>query len=134
MRSRAFDVRAAALVLAVVVAAHRPAHAAGSGRRVLLSETNFTLGRGSSRWPCAFHRRALGASPALEIGDDDLFPSKFVFGVAASAFQIEGDGGDRPRSAWDDFADRRDLGEDARAGIRHYEHRASDIRFMARAG
>ena len=49
---------------------------------------------------------ALGASPALEIGDDDLFPSEFVFGVAASSFQIEGDGGDRPRSVWDDFADR----------------------------
>ena len=39
---------------------------------------------------------ALGASPALEIGDDDLFPSEFVFGVAASSFQIEGDGGDIP--------------------------------------
>ena len=135
MRSRAFDVRAAALVLAVVVAAHRPAHAAewdvaSSSGRTNPSRSAAASRRGGPARPTA----ALGASPALEIGDDDLFPSKFVFGVAASAFQIEGDGGDRPRSAWDDFADRRDLGEDARAGIRHYEHRASDIRFMARAG
>ena len=107
----------------------------GVGRRVPLREDrSLALGRGlSSRRPRASHRRA-GRVPALEIGDDDLFPSEFVFGVAASSFQIEGDGGDRPRSVWDDFADRRDLGEDARAGIRHYEHRASDIRFMARAG
>lgn len=135
MRSRAFDVRAVALVLAVVAAAHRPAHAAewdvaSPSARTNPSRSAAASRRGGPARPTA----ALGASPALEIGDDDLFPSEFVFGVAASSFQIEGDGGDRPRSVWDDFADRRDLGEDARAGIRHYEHRASDIRFMARAG
>ena len=37
-------------------------------------------------------------------GPNDTFPAGFVFGVATSAFQIEGDGGDRPRSVWDVFA------------------------------
>jgi beta-glucosidase len=76
----------------------------------------------------------LGALPPVEFGADDKFPKSFIFGVAASSFQIEGDGGDRPRSVWDEFADQNDLGDEARAGIRHYDHYAGDVRYMADAG
>jgi hypothetical protein len=75
-----------------------------------------------------------GSLPPTTFGEDDLFPEDFAFGVASSAFQIEGDGGDRPRSTWDDFSDARGLGDAARQGIRHFEHVEDDIKYMARAG
>ena len=75
-----------------------------------------------------------GSLPPTTFGEDDLFPEDFAFGVASSAFQIEGDGGDRPRSTWDDFSDARGLGDAARRGIRHFEHVEDDIQYMARAG
>ena len=85
-------------------------------------------------------RPALGADqlgeplPPAAFGEEDKFPNGFAFGVAASAFQIEGDGGGRPRSVWDDFADQHRLGDEARAGIRFYEHFAGDVDYMARLG
>ena len=75
-----------------------------------------------------------GSLPPTAFGDEDKFPEDFVFGVATSAFQIEGDGGDRPRSTWDDFADAKGLGDAARQGIRHFEHVEDDLKYMARAG
>ena len=75
-----------------------------------------------------------GSLPPTTFGEDDLFPEDFAFGVASSAFQIEGDGGDRPRSTWDDFSEARGLGDAARRGIRHFEHVEDDIKYMARAG
>ena len=75
-----------------------------------------------------------GSLPPTTFGEDDLFPEDFAFGVASSAFQIEGDGGDRPRSTWDDFSDARGLGDAARRGIRHIERVEDDIKYMARAG
>ena len=75
-----------------------------------------------------------GSLPPTTFGKDDLFPEDFAFGVASSAFQIEGDGGGRPRSTWDDFSDARGLGDAARRGIRHFEHVEDDIQYMARAG
>ena len=77
---------------------------------------------------------APGSLPPTTFGEDDLFPEDFAFGVASSAFQVEGDGGDRPRSTWDDFSDARGLGDAARQGIRHFEHVEDDIKYMARAG
>ena len=68
-----------------------------------------------------------GSLPPTTFGEDDLFPEDFAFGVASSAFQIEGDGGDRPRSTWDDFSDARGLGDAARRGIRHFERVEDDI-------
>ena len=78
--------------------------------------------------------RSPGSLPPTTFGEDDLFPEDFAFGVASSAFQIEGDGGDRPRSTWDDFSDARGLGDAARRGIRHFERVEDDIKYMARAG
>ena len=45
------------------------------------------------------------------------FPASFAFGVATSAWQIEGAGGKRPESTWDAFA-AATLGRDAAAEMR----------------
>lgn len=101
----------------------------GFGNLVRFSATD------GPRVPAAARLGAVpGSLPPTTFGEDDLFPEDFAFGVASSAFQIEGDGGDRPRSTWDDFSDARGLGDAARRGIRHFEHVEDDIKYMARAG
>ena len=139
--------RAAALAVAVLAAAHAPgalasppahvfseaARHAGSirGAAARLGDAACVPEPGAS----ALGDRAEGVDYAAPFSDAERFPASFAFGVASSAFQVEGDGGDRPRSTWDDFADQRPpLGDEARAGIRHHEHFADDVAYMARAG
>ncbi len=64
------------------------------------------------------------------------FPATVMFGVGTSAWQIEGSGGDRPRSVWDEFVstlgDREVL--EAESGIEFHERYAQDAELMADAG
>jgi beta-glucosidase/6-phospho-beta-glucosidase/beta-galactosidase len=69
-------------------------------------------------------------------GNFVTFPPSFAFGVGTSAWQIEGNGGDRPRSVWDAFVS--ELGEEKRVeaerGIGFHERYAADAQMMADAG
>jgi beta-glucosidase len=67
------------------------------------------------------------------------FPSGFVWGVATSAFQIEGahDADGRGRSIWDTYAAQPGLIEDgtnAEVACDHYHRYAEDIRLMETLG
>jgi beta-glucosidase len=69
----------------------------------------------------------------------DAFPSGFVWGVATSAFQIEGahDVDGRAPSVWDTFAatpGRIEDGTDARVACDHYHRYAEDIALMDSMG
>ena len=140
-RSRAMRVHFVAACFAVVLAS-RVACAAEASGAVGSDAGGFGFGNlvrfSASDGPRVPEAARLGAVPGslppTTFGEDDLFPEDFAFGVASSAFQIEGDGGDRPRSTWDDFSDARGLGDAARRGIRHFERVEDDIKYMARAG
>lgn len=65
------------------------------------------------------------------------FPASFAFGVATSAWQIEGAGGKRPESTWDAFAAAtlgRDAAAEMRRGIEFYERYEDDVKMMSEAG
>lgn len=61
----------------------------------------------------------------------------FVWGVATSAFQIEGDADHRGRSIWDDLCDTPGAivdGSDARTACGHVHRYAEDVALMRRLG
>lgn len=67
------------------------------------------------------------------------FADDFVWGVASSAYQIEGatERGGRGPSIWDAFAERRGVIQDGTSGrhaCRHYEHWQSDLDLIAGLG
>lgn len=65
-----------------------------------------------------------------------MFPDNFIWGVAASAFQIEGSKG-RGRSVWDDFCDQpgRILdGSDGRIACDHIERWRQDVDLIGELG
>ena len=67
------------------------------------------------------------------------FPSDFRFGVATSAYQIEGalDADGRGRSIWETFADKPgaiERGETAAIACDHYRRRSSDVQLLHALG
>ena len=69
----------------------------------------------------------------------EAFPSGFVWGVATSAFQVEGahDVDGRGPSIWDTYADQPGLIEDgsnAQVACDHYHRYAEDVRLMQSLG
>ena len=138
----ASDARPLRAACFAVVLASRVACAAEASGAVGSDAGGFGFGNlvrfSASDGPRVPEAARLGAVPEVAPADDvrrgRLFPEDFAFGVASSAFQIEGDGGDRPRSTWDDFSDARGLGDAARRGIRHFERVEDDIKYMASGG
>ncbi|MBT8480636.1 MAG: family 1 glycosylhydrolase, partial [Myxococcales bacterium] len=70
---------------------------------------------------------------------DEAFPDGFVWGVATSAFQIEGahDVAGRGPSIWDTYAEQPGLIEDgsnAHVACDHYHRYPEDIALMASLG
>jgi beta-glucosidase len=73
------------------------------------------------------------------VGGAVRFPDGFVWGAAASAYQIEGavDVDGRGESIWDRFCTRPGAIADGTSGVdacRHYEHWAADVDLMAGLG
>lgn len=67
------------------------------------------------------------------------FPSHFRFGVATSAYQIEGslDADGRGKSIWETFAEQPgaiERGETAAIACDHYRHRTDDVQLLRRLG
>lgn len=71
------------------------------------------------------------ASPSLR------FPPGFIWGVATSSFQIEGDRAGRNESIWDRFCARPGAildGSNGDIACGHHEHAATDVRLMSELG
>jgi beta-glucosidase len=63
------------------------------------------------------------------------FPSDFIFGVATSSYQIEGNAyGGCGKSIWDDFAQRKLYGIDGQKACNHYSFFKEDIKLIKEAG
>ena len=63
------------------------------------------------------------------------FPEDFLFGVATSSYQIEGNSyGNCGQSIWDDFARRKLNGIDGKDACNHYEFYKDDIKLIKEAG
>ena len=63
------------------------------------------------------------------------FPSDFIFGVATSSYQIEGNAyGGCGKSIWDDFAQRKLNGVDGQKACNHYSFFKEDIKLIKDAG
>ena len=63
------------------------------------------------------------------------FPSDFIFGVATSSYQIEGNAyGGCGKSIWDDFAQRRLNGIDGQKACNHYSFFKEDIKLIKEEG
>jgi beta-glucosidase len=63
------------------------------------------------------------------------FPSDFIFGVATSSYQIEGNSyGGCGKSIWDDFAQRKLNGVDGQKACNHYSFFKEDIKLIKEAG
>ena len=63
------------------------------------------------------------------------FPSDFIFGVATSSYQIEGNkNGDCGLSIWDDFARKKLNGIDGKEACRHLDFFKEDIKLIKDAG
>ncbi|MFY8087182.1 MAG: family 1 glycosylhydrolase, partial [Rubrivivax sp.] len=78
-------------------------------------------------------------NPPIPLHPRHLFPKDFVFGVATSAFQIEGaaDADGKGPSIWDDFCRIPGAianGDDGRTACDHYHRWQEDLDILASLG